>query len=331
MNKGRSSDVLAPGAAGPRAAAAFWGPSAPVIGALEWARAFTQLPVLPIGEGGALVITDLHLPPLGGAATEAFGAWCAAVAAAALDTEAPAGSPASHAQAPRVVCLGDLFDSWVGRAQLRMPGTAPVVAAIAALGRAGVAFDLVLGNRDSLLDEAFAAATGARIHRDGLILEDEDGQRTLCVHGDDLCIREAGYLRLRALLRSRPIRGLARIAPLWFARGVGRGLRSHYAGARQPRGGDRGPQPDAALAAARAAGAVCALSGHSHAPEELELPGTVLLEVEPRPSVRWVTLGAFGEGRDEALIVRGAQCSVRDSHNSGVVETRGTEPDPKRR
>jgi len=267
----------------------FWAGAAGPLGPLDWGRRFAALPEA-LAAGPVHVISDLHLPPHGGERTERFAAWCAA--------ERPA----------HLVCLGDLFDVWVGRAQMRLAGTAPVAAALAGIAGAGGRIDLVPGNRDALLDAEFARAAGASLHPDGCILTGVGSGRVLCVHGDELCVREPGYLRLRRILRSRGLRALARVAPLWFASAVGRSLRERYSGARGPRRATRGPQPDAALAAAWSAGAALVLSGHSHAPEDVSLPGTRLVAVEPgRPAVRWITLGAFGDGADVVRLGPGVE------------------------
>ncbi|MEZ6017327.1 MAG: hypothetical protein R3F49_19595 [Planctomycetota bacterium] len=286
-----------------------------------WAASFRALPSVRL-TGEALVISDLHLPPNAGAATDMFVAWCAEIA---RDLRAGQGP---NRRVTRFVCLGDLFDVWVGRCQLELSGTGPVAEALRALGALGVACDLVPGNRDSLLDEAFAARAGVALWPDGFVLVAANGARVLCLHGDDLCVRERGYLRLRRVMRSRAMRALSRVAPLWFARRVGRGLRQRYSGALRPASDTRGPQRDAALAAAQAARAEVLLSGHSHAPSDLELraggrgpgaggaarkdPADIALG-EPAPSVRWVTLGAFGDAADLVHLGADGAATVRDS------------------
>lgn len=285
----------------------FWGPGAPICGPLAWARAFAGLPEARYES--AWILSDLHLPSEAGARTEAFVAWCAGVATTAREGHGPT----------RVVCLGDLFDAWVGRCQLRLSGTLPVTQAIAALGAVGVPFDLVPGNRDTLLDGAFEAASGARLRRDGLVLVGPAGERVLCLHGDELCIREPGYLRLRQAMRWRWFRALSRVAPLWFARFVARRLRGNFAGSRGERLVTRGPQRDAALAAARSARAALVVSGHSHAPADVSLPAVDALPVDDGRPVRWVTLGAFGEAMDVARVAPGPGVRVEDSERAATV------------
>jgi len=252
---------------------------------------FAALPRAPLGRG-VRVVSDVHLPPEADPRTERFVAWCDAALAGARS-----GAPPPF---DRIVCLGDLFDVWVGRCQLALSGTAPVADAFQRLVAAGVSVDLLTGNRDTLLDDAFERRAGVTLRRDGLVLTDAAGRaRVLCVHGDELCIREPGYLRLRWFMRARWFRALSRVAPLWFARAVGRRLRASYSGARGQRHPDRGPQRDAALAAGLGAGAGLVLSGHSHDPLEVVLPdGRFLVAGQPPTDVRWLTLGAFGDGAD---------------------------------
>ena len=257
----------------------------------KWADRFRDLPETPPERATTEIITDLHLPTESGEPTERFIRWLS-------ERERPGNW----------LCLGDLFDTWVGRAQLRCSGAIDVSYAVAGSCNAESWLDLIPGNRDTLLDDAFEAESLAELYPDGLVLVRPCGTRILCLHGDELCVREAGYLRLRAIMRSRPFRALSRVAPLWFARWVGRRLRSSFSGSKGPRNPERGPQADAALAAAKAAGASILVTGHTHVFEDRILPGP--------EGIRWVTLGAFGDGRDVGRIVdrpEGATLEVGDA------------------
>jgi UDP-2,3-diacylglucosamine hydrolase len=256
--------------------------------------AIGDLPQAPLGRG-VWVVSDVHLPPEADERTARFVAWCDAALAVVRGGADPVTSGAT-APPDRIVCLGDLFDVWIGRCQLKLSGTAPVADAFARLAAAGVAVDLLPGNRDTLLDETFERRAGVTLRRDGLVLTADGRAHVLCLHGDELCIREPGYLRLRRFMRSRSFRALSRVAPLWLARAIARRLRASYSGARGPRGPERGPQSDAAYYAAIGADARLLLSGHSHAPADVEVssPRTDA----PSPALRWVTVGAFGDGAD---------------------------------
>ncbi|MBI4692839.1 MAG: UDP-2,3-diacylglucosamine diphosphatase [Gammaproteobacteria bacterium] len=94
-----------------------------------------------------------------------------------------------------VYVLGDLFEFWLGDDD-DTPEYAEVVRRLGALTRQGVALKVTPGNRDFLLGERFAAATGAEILPDYHVAE-LDGERHLLAHGDLLCTRDLNYQAFR--------------------------------------------------------------------------------------------------------------------------------------
>ncbi|MFO1415374.1 MAG: UDP-2,3-diacylglucosamine diphosphatase [Burkholderiales bacterium] len=132
----------------------------------------------------ALFLSDLHLSPDRPAAVAAFRAFCT--------------GPARAASA--VYILGDLFDWWVGDDQMRDPFVADVVATLRALSDAGVPLFVGRGNRDFLLGDRFARATGATLLPD-VTVADLAGTPTLVSHGDELCTEDADYQAYRARMR----------------------------------------------------------------------------------------------------------------------------------
>lgn len=131
----------------------------------------------------AWFISDLHLETQRPDATQRF---------LSFTREASA-----HAQ--RVFILGDLFEAWIGDDD-DDPGLAPIVAALAALTRAGVSCAFMHGNRDFLVGERFAAATGCRLLGDFETV-DLFGERVLLTHGDLLCTDDVRYMTLRSMVR----------------------------------------------------------------------------------------------------------------------------------
>ena len=195
-----------------------------------------------------------------------------------------------HEEAPRLVILGDLFEFWIGPAQER--AAAPVLRALAARTRAGVAVDVVPGNRDFLLGGRFERLTRARVHPEGFVGRTAAG-RTLFLHGDTLCTGDVGYQRLRRVLRSGPVRWLGPRLPGAVGRAVARRLRrasSAAVSAKAPL--EVAMRPEAARAAAEAAGAGTIVCGHAHAFRDELLEG----------GTRWLVVDAFGGARD-ALVV----------------------------
>ena len=102
-------------------------------------------------------------------------------------------------QADRLYLLGDVFDLWLGDDDAREPHP-EVEAALAETVAAGVPVDLVRGNHDFLLGDAFAERTGCRLAGEPLLIE-AAGERVVLLHGDTLCTRDAEYQAFRRSVR----------------------------------------------------------------------------------------------------------------------------------
>jgi UDP-2,3-diacylglucosamine hydrolase len=134
-----------------------------------------------------LFISDLHLAPQAPEVTRIF-----------LDF---LGGRARAAES--LFILGDLFEAWPGDDCLDDPAdglAATVVAALHELVAAGVGLAVMHGNRDFLLGERFAAASGARLLPDPWLLALPGGEFVLS-HGDALCTDDREYQSFRALVR----------------------------------------------------------------------------------------------------------------------------------
>jgi len=260
------------------------------------ARALPVVPLLP----GSRIVADLHLDVLDEPRPEGFLDWLGRIRGA-----------------PRLVILGDLFEFWVGPAQVGPAGG--VLAALRELVEAGTAVDLVPGNRDFLLDRSFERASGARVRPRGLVgrltAEAEPGggaggegaateRRVLLIHGDELCTRDRGYQRLRRVLRSAPVRWLAPRLPEGVATRLARRLRgaSRRAVAQKPRPETELPPAEAA-ARARAHGCRSLVCGHAHRFRDEPLEG----------GGRWLVVDAFGGRRDALRVSPGGELRVEGS------------------
>ncbi len=206
---------------------------------------------------------------------------------------------------PQLVVLGDLFDVWVGPAQMS-EGEAPrVLGALAHLEKQGTQLVVVHGNRDFLLERHFAERVWAKLLPDGFVARLPDGARMLCVHGDTLCTKDKGYQRLRRVLRSRPMLWLAPRLPYWFSRAVAKRLRRASVRAIAMKLPDeKSIQPDAVRAAAEEHHASIVLCGHAHAFRD-----------EKVGDARWIVLDAFGGERD-TLLVESSGITARSSGRS---------------
>ncbi|PAT34721.1 UDP-2,3-diacylglucosamine diphosphatase [Vandammella animalimorsus] len=111
-----------------------------------------------------------------------------------------------HTPAQHVLLLGDVFEVWVGDDALREPGSFEAEAAqlLRACTQAGKALYLMHGNRDFMIGQGFAQATGVQLLPDPCVLQlgsSPDAPRWLLSHGDALCTDDLPYQQFRAMSR----------------------------------------------------------------------------------------------------------------------------------
>jgi len=132
-----------------------------------------------------LFASDLHLTPERPASARAF-----------LDFLA---GPAL--QAAEVYLLGDVFDVWAGDDDLPDPFITSLCAGMKVLAESGVSLHFQRGNRDFLVGDAFAAASGCDLLGDEVV-RTIAGTPTLILHGDTLCSDDTRYQAFRSQVRS---------------------------------------------------------------------------------------------------------------------------------
>lgn len=229
-------------------------------------------PTLPVVElpPGSVVIADLHLD---GEAPE--------------DAERFEALLASLSKAPVVAILGDLFEYWLGPGQAKMPGSKRFLDALRSF-KGQLVF--VPGNRDILAGAELEDALGSPILTDGFIGRLPAGERLLFLHGDELCVADVAYLRLRRLLRAKMPRFLARNLPGFVTRTLARRLRSHSSHTVKYKKSESEIGQDSVMAheLARAADCSAIIVGHAHAYRETAFEG----------GRKWYVLDAFGGERD---------------------------------
>ena len=133
----------------------------------------------------SLFISDLHLCESRPHITQAFVHF--------LKTTA------IHAQA--LYILGDLFEYWAGDDAISAGKHNEIIAALKHLSAQDVHVFLMHGNRDFLLGEGFAKATGAAILPDPSLIT-LYGKPVLLSHGDALCTDDVAYQQFRSEVRS---------------------------------------------------------------------------------------------------------------------------------
>jgi UDP-2,3-diacylglucosamine hydrolase len=170
---------------------------------------------------------------------------------------------ASYAES--LYILGDLFETWVGDDDDGALGQ-QVTAGLKQLSEQSVPVYLMVGNRDFLLGQAFAAASGATLLKDPCIV-DLYGTPTLLMHGDTLCTDDVAYQQFRTQVRS----------PEWQTHMLARPLAERRALAKQLRDGsqqaiqDKPPtimdvNPQAVIDTMEAYGVRRLIHGHTHCP-----------------------------------------------------------------
>ena len=108
--------------------------------------------------------------------------------------------------------LGDLFEYWVGDDDPN-PHYAEMKTAIRALSDTGVPVLFMHGNRDFMISEQFAAATGVTLLVDPTPVT-LYGTKVLLSHGDALCTDDTHYQQMRAMTRDPDWQAMMRAKPL---------------------------------------------------------------------------------------------------------------------
>lgn len=131
-----------------------------------------------------LFVSDLHLAPDTPAANAALLRF--------LRDTAPS--------ADALYVLGDLFEYWIGDEGLSQLFAAEIAGGFLVLADSGMPLYFMHGNRDFLIGNRFAEASGMQILADPTLV-DLYGCPTLLMHGDTLCSDDLEYQKFRAMVR----------------------------------------------------------------------------------------------------------------------------------
>ena len=108
--------------------------------------------------------------------------------------------------------LGDFFEAWIGDDGMT-PFQRSICAALRELSDSGTPIFIMHGNRDFLIGKAFCKAAGATLLKDPSVVQFY-GEPVLLMHGDSLCTRDVGYMKLRRILRNPIVLFVLRHLPL---------------------------------------------------------------------------------------------------------------------
>lgn len=105
---------------------------------------------------------------------------------------------ASRAEA--LYILGDLFEYWAGDDDLPDTRHQDIITALSELSHSGIQVFFMHGNRDFLLGDTFARATGITLLQDATVFTLYN-RRVLLSHGDLLCTDDVEYQAFRRQVR----------------------------------------------------------------------------------------------------------------------------------
>lgn len=230
--------------------------------------------------GTARFVSDLHLTPGNEAVTGRFADFLAATA---------------QARADALFILGDLFEYWIGDDDLADSFNARIAGLLRQLADSGTRLFFIAGNRDFLLGDGFARATG--MQRLGDVEKVGVGETAiLLMHGDTLCIDDLPYQEFRRQVRSSAWQDAFLARPLAERRIEVAALRQRSREAMQAKSAQiMDVNPAAVRTALETSGCTQLIHGHTHRPgcEHLTLSAGVTAE-------RWV-LSDWDAGRGDAL------------------------------
>lgn len=203
-------------------------------------------------------ISDLHLSE---AAPSVFAAFCQFMETTAKGADA-------------VYILGDFFNAWIGDDDCS--GASQIVKAkIKHFTDSGLPIFFMVGNRDFLVGEQFAAETGVNLIQDPTII-DLDGENVLLMHGDSLCIDDTEYMQFRAQVRNPDWQKQAMSMPIEQRRAVAAQMREQSKSMNSNKAEDiMDVNENAVLNKLVEKDVFVLIHGHTHRPavHEVQLPG----------------------------------------------------------
>jgi UDP-2,3-diacylglucosamine hydrolase len=166
--------------------------------------------------------------------------------------------------------LGDLFEYWAGDDDIATPYHRHIVDAIRAVSDAGVAVYWIAGNRDFLVGDSFAQATGAMLLEEPFVTTIA-GHRIVLAHGDAQCTDDLPYMAFRAQVREPQWQRQFLAMPLAQRKAIIEGLRNDSREAQRSKSYEIMDVNAGAIAALfDATDASVMIHGHTHRPARHE-------------------------------------------------------------
>lgn len=198
----------------------------------------------------ALFVSDVHLHESLPETTAAFLQF--------LDNQAK--------QSNQLYLLGDLFEYWPGDDDIDTPYHRRIIAAIRAVSDAGVAVFWIAGNRDFLVGQTFADATGATLLSDPTTMSIA-GQSITLSHGDVLCTDDVEYMAFRTMVRQGAWQKGFLARPLAERKAIIENMRGQSEAGKKNKSADiMDVNAEAVTALFQRTGASILIHGHTHRP-----------------------------------------------------------------
>jgi UDP-2,3-diacylglucosamine hydrolase len=198
----------------------------------------------------ALFVSDIHLHPTLPRTTNYFLNF--------LKQQAPL--------AERLYLLGDLFEYWAGDDDMDAPYHQMIVQALRDLSDAGTAIFWIAGNRDFLIGNAFAAATGCQLLPDPSLIH-LAGHAIAITHGDALCTDDVGYMQFRQMVRQSQWQQTFLQQPLAQRKAIIEGMRINSKSEQKSKSAEiMDAHPDAISALFKQQQVAIMIHGHTHRP-----------------------------------------------------------------
>jgi UDP-2,3-diacylglucosamine hydrolase len=208
-----------------------------------------------------------------------------------------------------LVILGDLFEYWAGDDEVGNGIGATVGAALHSLSSGGTPVYLMRGNRDVLLGDGFAKASGAALLPDPVCTV-LGGVSTLLSHGDAYCTLDVAYQAFRRQVRDPLWQREFLSRPLAERRGIIGQVRQHSDASKKILAAQiMDVTPEAIEEALRSSAAHRMIHGHTHRPDRHRL------SVDGQSAERWVLPDwdfEMDPGRGGYLHLTGDQLEVID-------------------
>ncbi|MEG5263726.1 UDP-2,3-diacylglucosamine diphosphatase [Pseudomonas sp. JDS28PS106] len=161
--------------------------------------------------------------------------------------------------------LGDFFEVWIGDDAMS-PFQASICQALRELSDSGTRIFLMHGNRDFMIGKRFCKAAGCTLLADPSVVE-LNGEPVLLMHGDSLCTRDEGYIRMRRYLRNPVTLWVLRHLPLSTRHKLARKLRNESRAQTRMKANDIvDVTPDEVPRIMQAFGVRTLVHGHTHRP-----------------------------------------------------------------